>query len=76
MALTGIDLLAWTRWLLLDDELSTAEPATLRYRILHTAAHITRGGRRIRLRIAAHWPWRHHIVTAFTRLATLPQPIT
>lgn len=76
MALTAIDLLAWTRWLLLDGELAIAEPGKLRYRLLHAAARITRSGRRTRLRIAAHWPWRHHIVMAFTRLDALPQPAT
>ncbi len=44
LALTGIDLLAWTRTLLLDGELTTAEPKKLRYRLLHTAARLTHGG--------------------------------
>jgi len=76
LALTGIDLLAWTRLLLLDGDLARAEPKKLRYRLLHVAARLTRGGRRLRLRIAATWPWRHHLLTAFTRLAALPQPAT
>lgn len=76
LALTGIDLLAWTQYLLLDGELARAEPKTLRYRLLHVAARITRSARRTRLRIAEHWPWRDQLVTAFTRLAALPQPIT
>jgi hypothetical protein len=50
LSLTAIDLLAWTRTLLLDGELATAEPKKLRYRVLHAAARITRGGRRLRLR--------------------------
>ena len=56
-ALTAADLIAWTRLLLLDGELANAEPKRLRYRLLHTAARLTRGGRRRRLRIAPHWPW-------------------
>ena len=76
LSLTAADLLAWTRTLLLDGELATAEPKKLRYRLLHAAARITRGGRRLRLRIAATWPWRHELTRAFTRLAALPRPST
>jgi hypothetical protein len=76
LALTGIDLLAWTQHLLLDGALAHAEPKTLRYRLLHVAARITRSARRTRLRIAEHWPWKDQLVTAFTRLAALPQPVT
>ncbi|MFH8738618.1 IS1380 family transposase [Streptomyces sp. NPDC017964] len=74
LSLTAIDLLAWTRVLLLDGELATAEPKKLRYRLLHVAARLTRGGRRLHLRISATWPWRHELATAFHRLATLPRP--
>ncbi|MEV7864301.1 IS1380 family transposase [Streptomyces hirsutus] len=76
LSLTAIDLLAWTRLLLLDGELATAEPKKLRYRLLHAAARITRGGRRLRLRIATTWPWRHELASAFTRLQALPRPVT
>ncbi|MFJ7905356.1 IS1380 family transposase [Streptomyces sp. NPDC096198] len=74
LSLAAIDLLAWTRVLLLDGELATAEPKKLRYRLLHVAARLTRGGRRLRLRISATWPWRNELVAAFRRLATLPRP--
>ncbi len=74
LSLAAIELLAWTRVLLLDGELSVAEPKKLRYRILHVAARITRGGRRLRLRISATWPWRHELAAAFNRLAALPRP--
>ncbi|MER5913642.1 hypothetical protein ABT124_24920 [Streptomyces sp. NPDC001982] len=40
------------------------------------AARLTRGGRRLHLRVAATWPWRHELTNAFTRLATLPRPAT
>ncbi|MBS2966508.1 IS1380 family transposase [Actinocrinis puniceicyclus] len=76
LALTGIDLLAWTQTLLLDGDLAKAEPKTLRYRLLHAAARITRGQRRTWLRIAEHWPWANQLATAFARLVALPQPIT
>jgi hypothetical protein len=76
LALTGIDLLAWMRTLLLDGDLSLAEPKRLRYRLLHTAARITRSARRTRLRIAEHWPWATDLVQAFARLAALPRPVT
>ncbi|MFJ5726255.1 IS1380 family transposase [Streptomyces sp. NPDC093149] len=74
LSLAAIDLLAWTRVLLLDDELAAAEPKKLRYRILHVAARLTRGGRRLHLRIAATWPWRHQLAAAFHRLTALPRP--
>jgi Transposase DDE domain group 1 len=76
LALTAIDLLAWTQHLLLDGDLAAAEPKTLRYRLLHVAARITRSARRTRLRIGERWPWADQLVTAFDRLAALPQPIT
>lgn len=74
LSLTAIDLLAWTRVLLLDGELAAAEPKELRYRILHVAARLTRGGRRPCLRISKTWPWRHELATAFHRLPSLPRP--
>jgi DDE family transposase len=76
LALCGIDLLAWTQTLLLDGELATAEPKTLRYRLLHVPARITRSARQTRLHIAQTWPWATELVTTFTRLAALPQPAT
>ncbi|XQE78120.1 IS1380 family transposase [Streptomyces microflavus] len=74
LSLAAIDLLAWTRVLLLDGELATAEPKKLRYRLLHVAARLACGGRRLHLRISATWPWRHELATAFNRLAALPRP--
>ncbi|MEV7782434.1 transposase [Kitasatospora sp. NPDC088351] len=76
LSLTAVDLLARARTLLLDGEPATAEPKKLRYRILHTAARITRAARRIRLRIASAWPWRHELTLAFARLAARPRPVT
>jgi hypothetical protein len=76
LSLTAIGLLAWTRTLLLDGELATTEPEKLRYRLLHAAARITRGARRLHLRIATTGPWRHELTTAFHRLVALPRPAT
>jgi hypothetical protein len=74
LSLAAIDLLAWTRVLLLDGDLATAEPKKLRYRLLQVAARLTHGGRRLRLRILATWPWRQELARAFHRLAALPRP--
>jgi hypothetical protein len=76
LALTAADLLAWTQTTLLDGDLAAAEPATLRYRLLHVAARITRGQRRLFVRIDNAWPWRRELAAAFARLHALPQPIT
>jgi hypothetical protein len=75
LALTACDMIAWTQTTLLHGELARCEPKTLRYRLLHVAARITRGQRRVFVRIAAHWPWRHELAAAFARLAALPQPL-
>ncbi|MFF3518963.1 IS1380 family transposase [Streptomyces sp. NPDC002573] len=75
LALT-VDLLAWTQVLLLTAELASAEPKKLRYRLLHAAARLTRGGHRLHLRISATWPWRDELLAAFTRLTALPRPAT
>jgi hypothetical protein len=72
-ALTAATLLAWLKLLALDGPLARAEPKTLRYRILHAAARLTRGGRRRRPRIAASWPWAADITTAWDRISALPQ---
>ena len=57
LALIGIDLLAFTRTLLLNGEHALAEPKKLRYRLLHVAARIVHTARRTHLRIAQRWPW-------------------
>jgi hypothetical protein len=69
VALTGQDLLTWTKLLCLTGTtLARAEPATLRYTLLHVAARITTSARRVRLRIDADWPWAGELLAAFTRL--------
>jgi len=72
----AVDLLSWAQTILLHDHptLSRVEPKTLRYRLLHVAARLVRGGRRLRLRLDQHWPWAAALATAFGRCAGLPQP--
>jgi len=49
-----------------QSDLHRAEPKTLRYRLLHIAARITRGQRKVFLRLAEHWPWALALAKAFT----------
>jgi len=72
-SLTAATLLAWLRLLALDGDLAKAEPKTLRYRILHAAARLTRSSRRRQLKIPATWPWADSIATAWARITALPQ---
>lgn len=72
-AMTGAVLLAWLKLLALNADLAKAEPKTLRYRILHAAARLVRGGRRRRLKIPTTWPWATQIEDAWQRIALLPQ---
>jgi hypothetical protein len=76
--LTAIDLIAWTQTILLHDDpaLSKAEPKTLRYQLLHVAARLVRGGRKLRLKIDRTWRWASALTRAFQRLAQLPTPPT
>jgi hypothetical protein len=76
LAMTGIDLLAWTQMLLLHGDLAAAEPKKLRYRLLHVAARITHSARQTRLRIAETWPRATELATAFARITALPRPVT
>jgi len=70
----AVDLLAWLRHLALDGDLAKAEPKTVRYRLLHTAARITRGQRHRWLNIPPTWPWADQLATAFARIQALPAP--
>src|SRR5829696_6535272 len=71
VVMLAVDLLVWTQTMLLHDvpALTRAEPKTLRYRLLHVAARLTRGGRRLRLRLDQTWPWAASLTAAFTRCA-------
>ena len=73
LVLIGVDLLAWTRRLLLaDTQLAACEPKRLRYRLLHVAGRLVRHARRVRLRLSPSWPWTEALAAAFTRLQALP----
>jgi hypothetical protein len=71
-AMTAQTLLAWLRLLALDGDLARAEPKTLRYRVLHAAARLVRGGRRRRWKFPANWPWAEAITRAWQRICALP----
>jgi hypothetical protein len=68
------DLLAWLRLLCLSGDLAVAEPKTLRYRLLHTAARLVRGQRRRTIRIPATWPWAHDLQACLSAALSLPPP--
>ena len=70
-AMTAQILLAWLKLLALDGDLAKAEPKTLRYRVLHAAARLVRGGRRRRWKIPANWPWAEAITRAWQRICAL-----
>jgi hypothetical protein len=74
VVMLAVDLIAWTQHLLLSGDLVKAEPKALRYRLLHVAARLTRGQRRLWLRIQRTWPWARDLAAAFARLAALPVP--
>jgi len=74
VAMTGAILLAWLKLLALDGDLARAEPKTLRYKILHAAARLVRGGRRRLVKIPSSWPWAGEITTAWQRIHAIPQP--
>jgi hypothetical protein len=74
VVMLAVDVITWTQHLLLHGHLAKAEPKTLRYRLLHVAARLTRGQRRLWLRIPRSWRWAHALAAAFARLATLPVP--
>jgi hypothetical protein len=65
------ELLAWTQMLALDGHARRWEPKRLRLRIFTCAGRLVRGGRRLRLRLAASWPWASQITTAIIRLQAL-----
>ena len=65
------ELLAWIQILALTGAARRWEPKRLRLRILTCAGRIARGSRRLRLRLAARWPWARDITAAITRIQAL-----
>ena len=74
IAALAADLVAWLQLLALDGDLAKAEPKTLRFRMLHVPARVTRGGRGRRLRLPARWPWATQIAAAFRLIMIIPAP--
>ncbi|TQS31220.1 IS1380 family transposase [Microbispora sp. KK1-11] len=68
------ELLTRMQMLALGGPARRYEPKRLRPHLFAVAARLVRGGRRLRLRIAAYWPWAGQLVTAVTRLQALPAP--
>jgi hypothetical protein len=62
------ELLAWMQMLALDGAARAWEPKRLRLRLFSAAGRLARGGRRLRLRLAATWPWAAQLTAAITRL--------
>jgi len=70
------DLDAWTRLLGLHDhaDLAHAEPATMRYRLYHLPAKLTRHTRRRWLTLSQTWPWASAFTTYWHHLDKPPAP--
>jgi len=65
------ELLAWMQMLAFTGPARRWEPKRVRLRIFTCAGRIVRGSRRLRLRLAANWPWADDITTACARLQAL-----
>ena len=65
------ELLAWMAMLALDGPARAWEPKRLRLRLFTAAGRLARGGRRLRLRLAASWPWATQLTAAVSRLQAL-----
>jgi PII-like signaling protein len=72
IAALASNLARWTTILGLGQTTPQAT-ATLRRRLLVVPGRIARHGRRIRLRLAARWPWRETWLACLTRLRGLPR---
>lgn len=68
------DLDAWVKLLALHDvdDLADAEPDTMRFRLYHLPARLSRHARRHWLRIDRTWPWANAFTTCWARLGALP----
>jgi hypothetical protein len=73
-ATIAADLLCWLRLLCCDPAMAAAEPKTLRYRILHTAARIVRGQCKRKIKIPESWPWAYELAATFHAAFALPAP--
>lgn len=71
LVLLGQDLLAHFRNLCLPPHAQNWEPKTLRFRLLHVAARLSRSGRRLHLRLSQGWRWRRLLQAAFLRVQAI-----
>jgi hypothetical protein len=74
LSLIAQDLIAWTKNLCLEGELSRSEPKRLRYRLLHVAGRLAFHARQAILHLDRDWPWAGELAAAFARLTALPPP--
>jgi hypothetical protein len=65
------ELPAWMTMLALTDPPRRWEPRKLRLRLFSVAGRIVRGGRRLRLRLAARWPRARDVTAAISRIRAL-----
>jgi hypothetical protein len=72
IAALACELLAWTQLLALAGAARRWEPKRLRLRLFSVAGRLASSSRRLRLRLARHWPWAGQITAAVTRLQALP----
>jgi hypothetical protein len=73
----AVDLLCWLRlYALAATGLASAEPKTLRYRLLTVPARLIRARRYRWLRLPRTWPWAADLAQAFDRIRRLPLPAT
>jgi hypothetical protein len=68
--LAGADLICWAKLICFahTPSLARCEITAFRYRVLHTAAQLTRSARQVRLRIDRTWRWAAQIAEGFHRL--------
>ncbi len=76
LVLAAQDVMTFMQTLTLDGRLRLAEPATVRYELLHVPARIVTSSRRPRLRLERTWPFADALKTAYQRLRALPLPAT
>jgi hypothetical protein len=71
IAALACELLAWMAMLALTGPARRWEPKRLRLRLFTIAGRLVRSGRRLRLRLAATWPWARQTAAAIARLQAL-----
>jgi len=72
-ALIAGALIAWSQMVCFDGALAKAEPKTMRYLIMHVAAHLAHRHGGLILRLDETWPWARDLADAFARLrAAIP----